>query len=133
VNFSTDYISPPDLAQYDIVITTYDVLNSELLYCAQFDFDQLRHTKRYYPPISPLLALRWWRLCFDEAQLVEGTFTRAAQLANLLTSTYRWAITGTPIQKSVSDLYGLFYFIREEPFCSKVIWDYSLYYPYCQG
>ena len=131
--FFAEFIFPPSLAQNDIVLTTYDILRSEIDFTKTFEYDHLRGSKRYYSPVSPLLSVNWWRLCFDEAQLVEGTFTRAAQMANVLTSTYRWAITGTPIQSTINDLYGLLYFIGEQPFCHKPIWNSSLYQPYCFG
>ena len=128
-----EYIFPPNLAKYDIVITSYDVLRSELDFSESHDYQHLRNNKRYFSQVSPLKSVHWWRICFDEAQLVEGTFTRVANMANSLSSKFRWAVTGTPIQKSVNDLFGLFYFIREDPFCHETIWNYGLYYPYCNG
>ncbi len=31
---------------------------------------RLRHKKKYRVPVSPLLAVPWWRVAFDEAQMV---------------------------------------------------------------
>lgn len=131
--FAEDFLSPVHLAKFDIVITCYNVLRSEIDFSSSFDYGHLRRAKRFFSPLSPLLSVNWWRLCFDEAQLVEGTFSRAAQMASALIANYRWAITGTPIQQSVDDLHGLLYFINERPFCNKAIWNGALYSPYCSG
>src|SRR5699024_5477119 len=120
---NTEYPCAANLAKSDIVITTYDVLRAEWDFSSPPGSEPLRNSRRYFPPASPFLSVRFWRLCFDEAQFVEGTFSRAAQMANCLSANYRWAITGTPIQQSVDDLFGLLYFIGEEPFCYKPIWN----------
>lgn len=53
---------------------------------------------------SPLPCIEWWRVCLDEAQMVEGTNSKTAEMALRLTAVNRWCITGTPIQKMVNDL-----------------------------
>lgn len=126
------YIHPPNLAKYDIVITTYDILRTEIDHVIAYDFN-FRKQRRYICQLSPMLAIKWWRVCMDEAQLVETTYSRVAQMTNYLYSEHRWAITGTPLQKSVDDLHGLFYFIREEPFCNNNTWKAALYNKYCSG
>lgn len=61
------------------------------------------------------------------------THTKIAKMTDELTSQYRWAITGTPIQTSVYDLFGLLSFIRKDPYDRKIIWDFGVFYPYCNG
>lgn len=62
---------------------------------------QLRHTKRYFAPTSPLTCVQWWRVCLDEAQMVEGITTKTAEMTKKLNVIHKWAVTGTPIQKSI--------------------------------
>jgi E3 ubiquitin-protein ligase SHPRH len=62
---------------------------------------RLRHVKRFLAPPSPLPCVQWWRLCLDEAQMVECTGSKTAEMARRLGAVHRWAITGTPIQKSM--------------------------------
>lgn len=108
------YHQPVHLARsYDVIITTYETLRKEL-YFAQVKTGEKR-TRRiaatYMAPPSPLLSVRFWRLCLDEAQMVEGSATRAAEMARRFHTIHRWCVTGTPIQKSFHDLYGLFMFL----------------------
>lgn len=70
------FIQPHMLAEQDVVITTYDVLRSELNYVDiphsnSEDGRRFRNQKRYMAIPSPLVAVEWWRICLDEAQMVE--------------------------------------------------------------
>lgn len=70
------FLQPHFLAEQDIVIITYDVLRSELNYVNiphsnSEDGRRLRTQKRYMAIPSPLVAVEWWRICLDEAQMVE--------------------------------------------------------------
>lgn len=119
------------MASYDIVITTYDVLKYELNYIEQIRTN-LRNAKRYHFPISPLISINWWRLCFDEAQVFGGS-NQTFKMASTLSAVNRWAVTGTPIQKDIADLYYLLNFIREKPFCYDIVWKKFLYFPFLRG
>lgn len=66
------------LAEQEVVITTYDVLRTELNYVDiphsnSEDGRRFRNQKRYMAIPSPLVAVEWWRICLDEAQMVECT------------------------------------------------------------
>ena len=39
---------------------------------------------------TPLTRLRWWRVCLDEAQMVESTTAKAAEMALKLQTVHRW-------------------------------------------
>jgi len=108
------YQQPLQIAQNDVVITTYEVLKKELYFAeATGGQDRPRRTQAtYMAPTSPLLLVQFWRLCLDEAQMVEGSATRAAEMARKFHTVHRWCVTGTPIQKSIRDLDGLFDFLH---------------------
>ena len=62
---------------------------------------KLRYQKVYAALPCPLLALKFWRLCIDEAQMVESDSTKLAEMALRINAVHRWCVTGTPVQKSV--------------------------------
>ncbi|XP_077476822.1 E3 ubiquitin-protein ligase SHPRH [Stigmatopora argus] len=132
------FIQPGVLAEQDVVITTYDVLRSELNYVDiphsnGHDARRFRNQKRYMAVPSPLVAVEWWRVCLDEAQMVECPTAKAAEMALRLASVNRWCVSGTPVQRGLEDLYGLLLFLGVDPYWVKHWWDQLLYRPYRRG
>ncbi|XP_020842214.1 E3 ubiquitin-protein ligase SHPRH isoform X1 [Phascolarctos cinereus] len=131
------FLQPHMLAEQDVVITTYDVLRSELNYVDiphsnSEDGRRFRNQKRYMAIPSPLVAVEWWRICLDEAQMVECTTAKAAEMALRLSGINRWCVSGTPVQRGLEDLYGLVLFLGVDPYWVKHWWDQLLYRPYCR-
>ncbi|XP_058471477.1 E3 ubiquitin-protein ligase SHPRH isoform X1 [Solea solea] len=132
------FIQPHMLAEHDVVITTYDVLRSELNYVDiphsnSKDGRRFRNQKRYMAVPSPLVAVEWWRICLDEAQMVECPTAKAAEMALRLASVNRWCVSGTPVQRGLEDLYGLVLFLGVDPYWVKHWWHQLLYRPYRHG
>ena len=118
-----------ELANNDVVLTTYNILGREIHYAQEKPDRQLRDRKRDEPPKSPLTQISWWRVCLDEAQMVESGVSQAAQVARLIPRVNAWAVSGTPLRSGHKDLYGLFLFLRFEPFCQSLpIWNRLLDY-----
>jgi E3 ubiquitin-protein ligase SHPRH len=113
-----------ELADNDVVLTTYNTLGREIHYSKEKPDRQLRDRSRYESPKSPLTQISWWRVCLDEAQMIESGVSQAAQVARLVPRKHAWAISGTPLRGSHKDLYGLFLFLRADPFGqSLVVWN----------
>ena len=108
----------------DIVLTTYNVLTSEIHYSRGVPERNLRHEKKFQRRKSPLMELDWWRVVLDEAQMIESGVSNAAKVAQLIPRQNAWAVSGTPLRKDAKDLLGLLVFLRYEPFSSApYLWD----------
>lgn len=106
------------LSEYDVVVTTYSVLSAELHFTSKPSERPRRHDPKYERPKSPLIQISWWRLCLDEAQMVENSMTQASKLCRVIPRENSWAISGTPVKDDVQDLLGLLMFMGYEPLFS---------------
>lgn len=91
-------MSARQLAEADLVITSYGYI--------------LSHAEN----AGPLHQIRWNRVIVDEAHFIRNIKTKTAVACHLLKSKHRWALTGTPVQNSESDIQALFKFLRYKPF-----------------
>lgn len=107
-----------ELAGYDAVITTYSVLSAELHFAQEPPQRARRYERAYHRTRSPLVRIEWWRLCLDEAQMIENGYSHAATVARALPRVHSWGITGTPVKDDVKDLLGLLSFLGYQPYCS---------------
>ncbi|KAI9674527.1 MAG: hypothetical protein M1817_001865 [Caeruleum heppii] len=111
----------------DVVLTTYNVIADEIHYTGQRPDRHMRHPKRFLPRQCPLIKISWWRICLDEAQMIESGVSNASTVARLIPRENAWAITGTPVRKDVRDLLGLLVFLRFEPFSTwPRVWDHLI-------
>ncbi len=77
------------VASSDLVVTTYGLVIR--------DIDALR-------------AMSWRRVVLDEAQAVKNAATRAAVAVRSLPPSHRFAVTGTPVENRLGDLWSLMEF-----------------------
>lgn len=132
---ASGWISPADLANYDIVICDFQSLTAEFsFYEASLYERNLRNRPRYIRAISPLQRINFWRIGVDEAQMIESGVSKFAKLIENLTSVHRWAITGTPIEKNLNDLRGLLLYLNCNPYQCKGYWRHNgLDYDFISG
>jgi superfamily II DNA or RNA helicase len=78
---------PAEAARYDVVLSTYSLLHRDE---------------------ASLRQVRWQGVVLDEAQSVKNASTRAAQAARALNSNWRVALTGTPVENRLTDLWSIF-------------------------
>lgn len=77
-------------------------------------YRSLRRKKRYLVLPTPLTRLVWWRICLDEAQMVESSTAKATEMALKLRAEHRWCVTGTPMSRGLEDIAGLMNFLKVE-------------------
>ncbi|XP_010629496.1 transcription termination factor 2 isoform X2 [Fukomys damarensis] len=109
------------LSTYDIVITTYSLLAKEI------------PTKKQEEEVpgadlgvegfsTPLLQIVWARIVLDEAHNVKNPSVQTSMAVCKLQARARWAVTGTPIQNNLLDMYSLLKFLRCSPFDEFNLW-----------
>ncbi|GAB0094966.1 Transcription termination factor 2 [Sergentomyia squamirostris] len=93
------------LAKYDIVLTTYPTLNSELIRG------------------GALFKVNWRRVVLDEGHVIRNHKTGIAKACFELETSRRWILTGTPIHNNIKDLYSVMKFLRCSPFDNIEYWN----------
>lgn len=98
--------NPKDLAPYDVVITTYQILVSEHGNSSDDD----KGTK------VGCFGLHWWRVVLDEAHTIKNRLAKSTKACCALRSEYRWCLSGTPMQNNLDELQSLIKFLRIRPY-----------------
>ncbi|MBI4909571.1 MAG: SNF2 helicase associated domain-containing protein [Acidobacteria bacterium] len=80
-----------DLAQFDVVLTTYGTLRRDALRLKDVTFDYI---------------------VLDEAQAVKNSSSESAKAVRLLRGSHRLAMSGTPIENHLGELWALFEFLN---------------------
>jgi E3 ubiquitin-protein ligase SHPRH len=108
---------PAYVNEYDIVVTTFQNLQSDLS-VARAPVNRPRRAVAIdlYDPVnrprSPLVAVEWARVIMDEVQLAGGGKT--AEMMSLIPRVSSLAVSGTPAKSNVSDLVHVLKFLRED-------------------
>ncbi|XP_036991011.2 transcription termination factor 2 [Artibeus jamaicensis] len=109
------------LSKYDIVITTYSLLAKEIPTKKQEG--DVPGTRLSVEGVStPLLRVVWARIVLDEAHNVKNPRVQTSIAVCKLQARARWAVTGTPIQNNLLDMYSLLKFLRCSPFDDFNLW-----------
>lgn len=102
----------------DVVLTTFGTLQGEYL-------QSTSSSPKVVKPTT-LLSHQWERIIVDEAHQIKNPGTAVSKSCCSIKATKRWAVTGTPIQNSLQDVYGLMKFLKHEPWCSKRFWQKAI-------
>lgn len=86
-----------DIDKYDVCITSYDSLKRDVDLYEQYEFNYC---------------------ILDEAQYIKNSYTQNATSVKNIKASCRFALTGTPIENSLADLWSIFDFILPGYFSS---------------
>ncbi|KAL8951909.1 MAG: hypothetical protein Q9222_002154 [Ikaeria aurantiellina] len=104
----------------DIVITTYDEVRRSYPKFKPPEHIVLPEKKRewweenFQQMRDVLHQVRWHRIILDEAQAIKNRASQTSIACRGLLARHRWAVTATPIQNSVEELYAYFKLLRVE-------------------
>ncbi|KAF8164913.1 SNF2 family N-terminal domain-containing protein [Crassisporium funariophilum] len=119
-----------ELVKYDVVLTTYAVLES----CFRKQQSGFKRKGMIVKEKSPVHQIQWNRVVLDEAHNIKERSTNTAKAAFELKADYRWCLSGTPLQNRVGELYSLVRFLGGDPFsfyfcklcdCKSLHWTFS--------
>ncbi|NXN51170.1 TTF2 factor, partial [Rynchops niger] len=116
------------LSEYDVVVTTYSILSKEVPTSKEEgevpaeDYDVGSRSS----PCSPLLRVAWARVILDEAHNIKNPKVQTSIAVCKLRASARWAVTGTPIQNNLLDMYSLLRFLRCSPFDEFKVWKHQV-------
>uniref|UniRef100_A0A3Q2Z7C8 Transcription termination factor 2 n=1 Tax=Hippocampus comes TaxID=109280 RepID=A0A3Q2Z7C8_HIPCM len=109
------------LAQHDVVVTTYALVSREAP--GQKEADQPnKEAKDAVAGGGPLMRVAWARVILDEAHNIKNPKVQQSMAVCQLRAAARWAVTGTPIQNNLLDMYSLLKFLRCAPFDEYKLW-----------
>ncbi|KID78137.1 uncharacterized protein G6M90_00g039380 [Metarhizium brunneum] len=111
------------LALYDVVVTTFQILVSE--HGASSDAEN--------GVKAGCFGLRWWRVILDEAHSIKNRNAKATKACCALRSEYRWCLSGTPMQNNLDELQSLIKFLRISPYDDLKQWREHIDQPMKNG
>ncbi|GMT04132.1 hypothetical protein PENTCL1PPCAC_26306, partial [Pristionchus entomophagus] len=139
---------PKKLAKYDIIITTYNIITSELTEKvnltnddddeSESDDDDARFGRKAAvadgksksrvskSQISVLTKVHWERIILDEAHQIKNRNTLISKAVCRLPGRNRWCLSGTPVHNDLLDLFSLVKFLRVSPFDELTLWKENI-------
>ncbi|XP_067301085.1 transcription termination factor 2 [Pseudorasbora parva] len=110
------------LAEHDVVITTYSLVSKEIPVQKGDAEKPSEDSDHLASDLPPLLRVAWARVILDEAHNIKNPKVQTSMAVCKLRARSRWAVTGTPIQNNLLDMYSLLKFLRCSPFDEYKLW-----------
>ena len=121
VYHSTQKLTVPDsediYAETDVILTTYEQVRASFPVFKPPKELTTFNTKRAWfkqqlEGRGLLHRLRFYRVVLDESQMIKNYLSQTSKAVRALEAKFRWAISGTPMQNRVDELYPYFKFLR---------------------
>ncbi|KAF2128665.1 helicase SWR1 [Dothidotthia symphoricarpi CBS 119687] len=120
-------MSIKELKSYDVIMVSYNSLES--LY--RKETKGWSRGEDIIKESSPLHAITYHRLILDEAHSIKSRNTGVAKACFALKGSYKWCLSGTPVQNRIGEFFSLLRFLEVRPFadyfcrscdCEKLHW-----------
>lgn len=127
-NSKSKNLTVKDIKKYDVIIMSYNSLES--MYRKQEK--GFKRKDGVYKETSVIHKTEFHRVILDEAHCIKTRTTMTAKACFALKVTYRWCLTGTPLQNRIGEFFSLIRFLNIRPFscylckqcpCSTLEWS----------
>lgn len=143
-NKSINTITIEEILEYDIILTTYDIVNKGDALCKASEEtfikgdeglhkDKIIAYKRKKIPTpelfgkSVLYSILWDHVITDESQKFCNDKTKIFRAVCALVSKYKWCLTGTPCKNSDTDIWSLLWFCGYNNINNPKNWKYNTF------
>ncbi|KAG2089128.1 SNF2 family N-terminal domain-containing protein [Suillus discolor] len=122
--------NPKELEKYDVVLTTYAVMES----CFRKQQSGFKRKGLIVKEPLPLHQIKWNHIILDKAHNIKDRQTNTAKASFELQSNYKWCLSGMPLQNRVGELYSLVHFLGVDLFsfyfckkcdCKSLHWKFT--------
>ena len=127
-NSKSKNLTVKDYKKFDVIIVSYNTLES--LY--RKEMKGWARGENIVKEKSPLHAIHFHRLILDEAHCIKTRTTGVAKACFALKGTYKWCLSGTPVQNRIGEFFSLLRFLEVRPFadyfcekcpCAQLQWE----------
>ncbi|KAI0403659.1 hypothetical protein F4802DRAFT_598856 [Xylaria palmicola] len=118
-NAKAKNLKAKELKKFDVIIMSYNSLES--LYRKQEK--GIKRKEGLYKEKSVIHQIKFHRVILDEAHCIKTRTTMTARACFALNVTYRWCLTGTPLQNRIGEFFSLIRFLEITPYASYLCKD----------
>jgi DNA repair protein RAD16 len=111
-NSKVKAMTTKDIKKFDVVMISYNSLES--LY--RKETKGWSRGEDIVKEDSPIHAITFHRLILDEAHSIKSRTTGVAKACFALKGTYKWCLSGTPVQNRIGEFFSLLRFLEVRPF-----------------
>ncbi|KAJ5252504.1 hypothetical protein N7489_002914 [Penicillium chrysogenum] len=105
-------LTPAEIRKYDVIMISYASLES--IYRKQEKGFSRGETM--VKADSVIHAVHYHRLVLDEAHSIKSRTTGVARACFALEASYKWCLSGTPVQNRIGEFFSLLRFLQVKPF-----------------